>query len=611
MKKKLKSNTFNLLGRELWIYAKYQLISKIIVGLIAFPIFKLITEFLIKTSGKTNLSSGDYLGFLFSINGLGVIILSVLFLTFVTGMDINVFIIISALVKEKRFKIKIKNVLISAFKSLKYFFSPIGILLVAFIALVLPLLELGINISPMENFKIPNFVTSVIFNKPLYSVSYSLVLLILFILSLIYIFTIHFMLFENKKGLKALKSSRILLKKHWKEFIKDYILHLLKKMLTLLASLVVAFILIVLYSFISLLYTNENVLMIKLLFIFYELSAVFVFLSVPIAISILTKLFYKYNEKDGTPVKLELEDKAGYLEEDEFNRKIKLKTKIEITVVIILIMTANLLFAIVAENNFKEIFKTEINIEIIAHRGGGDLGAENTLTGIREAIKENVQWTEIDVQRTKDGQYIINHDKTFYRLTGTNKTPMEMTLSEIKKLKVKNEFTPDASPETIPSLSEVLNTAKGKIGVFVELKEKSADHKMVDDVVQMIKEKDMLDECVILSLDYEIIEYTEKTYPEIKTGFLYFFAIGELKNLKGDYLIMEEREATHAKILEIHQSNKKAVVWTVNTAESINKFINSDADGIITDHVLDVKQAIKKSKERNHLDIIIDNFRYR
>ncbi len=608
---KEKKHTFKSLGKELWIYSKYQLISKSIIGIIGIPVFKFIIDFLIKTSGRTNISSGDYINFIFSINGLGVMGIGILFLTFITGMDINVFIIISSLIKEKRYKIKIKNIIITAFKSLKYFFSPVGFFLIAVIALILPLFEIGFNISPLKNFKIPNFITSVIFTNPIYSIAYSIVLLILLILSVIYIFTVHFMLFNNKKGFKAFKNSRLLLKKHWKEFIKDYILKLIKSMFILFFTLLLVFILVLLYSFISQLYTSQNVLILKIIFTFYELSAVFIFLSVPIAISLLTNLFYKYNEKDGNSVKLEFYQKQEYLHDNDLNPKIKFKTKIEITVVLMLFMGANLLLAIVVENNFNIFFKTETNIDIIAHRGGGDLGAENSLEGIQKAIKENIQWTEIDVQRTKDGKYIINHDKTFARLTGVKKKPMQMTLPEIKKLKVKNEFNPNALPATIPTLEELLDITKGKIGVFVELKGKSADYRMVDDVVQMIKQKNMLDECVILSLDYKIIEYTEKLYPEIKTGFLYFFSVGKLKNLKGDYLIMEEREATANKILEIHKAEKKAIVWTVNTAESINRFINSDADGIITDHVLDVKHAIAKSKERNHLDIIIDNLIYR
>ncbi len=276
--------------------------------------------------------------------------------------------------------------------------------------------------------------------------------------------------------------------------------------------------------------------------------------------------------------------------------------------VLIAILGLNLILSMVAKEDLTARLKTKTTIELIAHRGGGDLGAENTVAGIQQAIDEQVAWTEIDVQRTKDDKYIINHDASFQRVAGVSKKPSEMTLSEIKHLKVKDGFKPNNPSQPVATLEDILDVAKGKIGVFVELKGETADQQMVNDVVKMIKGKNMLTECVILSLDYKIIEYVEKQYPEIKTGFLYFFSIGKMKDLKGDYLIMEERAATPENIEAIHKSGKKAIVWTVNTPKSIKKFIHSRVDGIITDHIVAVKDAINKLGNRNRLGIIIDYF---
>lgn len=114
---------------------------------------------------------------------------------------------------------------------------------------------------------------------------------------------------------------------------------------------------------------------------------------------------------------------------------------------------------------------------------------------------------------------------------------------------------------------------------------------MADEVVKMIKAKGMEDSCVIIGLDYKLINYVEQKYSEMKTGYLYFFEFGNLGDIKSDYLIMEEREATPLKISEIHSFGKKAYVWTVNTEESIRKFVGSNVDGIITDKVKAVEKA--------------------
>ncbi|WP_373808324.1 glycerophosphodiester phosphodiesterase family protein [Streptococcus ferus] len=142
---------------------------------------------------------------------------------------------------------------------------------------------------------------------------------------------------------------------------------------------------------------------------------------------------------------------------------------------------------------------------------------------------------------------------------------------------------------------------------MVELKGETADKQMVDDVVKMIKARDMVKETVLLSLDYSLIQYITKAYPEMKTGYLYYFTTGNLKDLEGDYLIMEEREATPEKIEEVQAAGKKAIVWTVNTEESINTFIHSQADGVITDYVKDVQKAVETSKKRSDLEVLLDN----
>ncbi len=604
-----KINKWSVNGRILWIYIKYQIISKIIVGFVVFPLFAFVTNMLIKNSGRTSISSGDYLSFLMSFNGVLMLLFGILFLIVVLEIDINAFIIISALAEEKRLNIKLKNIVIISIKSLKHFFSPVGIFIVMFVALILPLLEIGITMGPLANFKIPNFISSVIFNNTLYNTLYILSIIVLTIISILYIFTIHFILIDKKSMREALKSSKTLIIKNWKNFIFNYVFKMIKIFfifsLFLLCIIAITLLFSLLLSYINI---SNNVIIILILLSIFESFSFFAFLSVPIAISILTQLFYKYNITDGHIVKLNFQNKTLKLCDEKMSEKIRIKTKLKVILFLLLVISFNFIISFLMVENFDEIFKTDINMELVAHRGGGDLGAENTVEGIKQAIIEDVDWTEIDVQRTKDNKYIVNHDADFSRVSGVDESPYEMTLEEIKELRVKNEFFPEKESQEVATLEEILDVSKNKIGVFVELKGKTADYKMVDDVIKIIKDKNMLDECVILSLDYDIIEYTEKNYPEIKTGYLYYFSVGNLKDLKGDYLIMEEGEASTKNINEIHEANKKAIVWTVNTEESIQKFIYSDVDGIITDHIIAVKDAIKESKNRSHIEIIIDSF---
>ncbi len=609
MSEDIKINKWSINGRVLWLYTKYQIVTKSIVTMFLLPSFYFLSTKLIYLSGRTNLTSGNYKEFVFSPYGIILIAVGLLFLILLLGIDINTFIIISSLVKEGKLNINLKEVLFVSIKSVKYFFSPVGVLIALFVAFVLPLLGVGIKMGPFKNFEIPNFITSVIWGSKLYTAIYLTSLVMLFIIVFIYMLTIHFVLIDGENIFKALKKSRLFMKKYWKKFIKDYLLRILK---LILACIVLGVVFVSLGFLVDLIfsgvYASENISIIILLLAIVEFMTFIGFIFVPFAIARITEFFYEYHEKEGKILELKLTNKAEILTKEQQLDKIRKKTKLEIIILLSIIFIFNWGVASIMEKHFDEIFRINTNIELIGHRAGGDLEVENSVEGVEAAIREGVSWSEIDVQRTKDGKYILNHDATFKRVSGVNKTPMEMNFDEIKKLKVKNGFNPDKPTRNVASLEEILDTAKGRIGVFVELKEKSADYKMVDDVVKMIEEKDMLNECVILSLDYDMIEYTHENYPQIKTGYLYFFSTGELKDLKGDYLIMEEREATESKIDEIHNAGKKAIVWTVNTPDSMKKFASSNVDGIITDYILELKEEISNSKQRTHLEIIIDSF---
>ena len=174
--------------------------------------------------------------------------------------------------------------------------------------------------------------------------------------------------------------------------------------------------------------------------------------------------------------------------------------------------------------------------------------------------------------------------------------------------RIKDNFNIMGQPQKVATPEEFLDTAKGRIGLFLELKGRTADRQMADDIIAMVKERKMEKEVVILVSNYRLVNYIEDKYPEIQTGFLYFFALGKIGSMRADILIMEEREATSDKLYIIRQAHKKAYVWTVNSKSSIEKFVNSDVDGIITDYVREVKAAIRRRDDRTDMEIIMESF---
>lgn len=101
----------------------------------------------------------------------------------------------------------------------------------------------------------------------------------------------------------------------------------------------------------------------------------------------------------------------------------------------------------------------------IAHRGlhDGKSIPENSLGAINLAAKKGVV-TEIDIRLSADGEVIVFHDDFADRLCGVHRHPEDMTLAEIKKLRLLGTH------ERIPTLSECLNVCGGRVPLLIEFK---------------------------------------------------------------------------------------------------------------------------------------------
>ncbi len=380
-------NHQKLYFREIvWLYTKYQFITKSILFFVVFPLFQLILKWLITSTGRVSVSSGDYLPFLFSVQGVGMLVVVLIVLTLLVGIDINAFVILSALIKENKIKIKATQLLITSLKSLKSLCKLSGIFVMLYIAIIIPLVGIGISISVTENFKIPNFITDVIFNNNLYTTIYISILIVFTIITVLFIFFFHYLIIDDRNIKQSLTMSFKLIKKHWKAFIKKFLLQ------TTLVYISVMFVVVMLFYF--MLYCSQNIndlFFRRATSIFLSISLAEIFgyigmMTAPIICWRLTELFYAFNEKDGNVIQL----KQHIIIENEIPKKVK-RTKIFVFGSILILFVLNFGVALLLSTFFDEVFKPTRNISIIAHRGGGDLAAENSIKGMEEAIKHGAK----------------------------------------------------------------------------------------------------------------------------------------------------------------------------------------------------------------------------
>lgn len=108
------------------------------------------------------------------------------------------------------------------------------------------------------------------------------------------------------------------------------------------------------------------------------------------------------------------------------------------------------------------------HIMVVSHRGDWRYAPENSLAAVQRCIDLGVDVVEIDVRLTKDGHLVAMHDHTVDRTTNGKGKLSDLTLEEVKKLRLKNACGVKGSRHQVPTLEEIMTLAKGKIMVNLD-----------------------------------------------------------------------------------------------------------------------------------------------
>ena len=586
----------------------FQIFSSLVLGVLAWAVRWLIT--FVAESGGAALTTANLRDLLLSWRGPVILVLGAVLVAVFAVLEIFASLHLYDDILRGR-NVRLRSEVGRGFGSLRRFADPFGILILLYIFIAVPLCGFGFSISLTEGFYIPNFIMEVVRTNKLFNTAYWVVIAALVLVGLGGIFTLHGVVIDGRKPLQAFKDSFRLWKENWKNFVP-----------VMLLTLVVIVVLIAGFTMLNDFWMQKleakgamfpvgHVVDYRAVFdgtgtdldgemMVYRSLCALVVLGGSFLTYLLTLIGGSYLMLRLTRCYLE------YTRDDlvKWPSRSQRRGYLAKLVLLILILILIFVFAVVVGIAFDDIFHSDEPVRVVAHRTGGVMAPENSIEGLELAIDHHCYAAETDTQRTKDGYYIINHDDDFKRLTGVKKKPGDMTLEEIRQLVITDPATGATSP--VPELDGMLDVVKDRILLFLELKGATADKQMVDDVVKMIREKDCVDDVVLISLKYDIIDYAETQYPEFKTGVLMFGGLGDVSRIHSDLLILEEEMATDSRIDSIHNSGKEVYVWTINTEKGMYKFLDSSCDGIITDQIEMAERVQEKLDNRSDMKLLQD-----
>ncbi len=136
---------------------------------------------------------------------------------------------------------------------------------------------------------------------------------------------------------------------------------------------------------------------------------------------------------------------------------------------------------------------------ISAHRGGVEEGfPENAIETAANTLSQGPMILELDLRRTSDGVIVLMHDETLERTTTGAGNVSDMTFAELSALQlIDNQGNTTAF--RAPSLAEVLNWARGRALVQLDVKRTVP----VEDVVAEVVANDALSYAAVITYSVE------------------------------------------------------------------------------------------------------------
>ena len=438
--------------------------------------------------------------------------------------------------------------------------------------ITIPTINLGVKSVLAKNLFIPKFISSEIMKTNSGLIVWGLIMIVFAYLNLRLIFTLPLTAVGDENILDSIKRSWELTKTGKRKLVFTILLFEI-------IYLLIAAVLTGVITYICIYFDNDgNNPIIQTLF-FSSISGIIFFLGVISKVTVITSLITVLIDHNEISEKL-----VNNLNEN------KKKSRLVVTLTTVIIVVAVLV------NGFN-IYGNGVNknIETIAHRGYVAKGVENSIEALEGAAEVGADYVEFDIILTKDNKFVVMHDYNLKRLAGLNKQIQDMNFDEVVGLTIKQgDYT-----SKIPSLEEFVNKAKElNMKLVIELKPHGAEPSNYIDILIGEIKRLKLENYKFMSLNSKVIEELETKVPNLETGYVIPLQFGNFHHSNVDFFVIEDFSYRDRLVEQARKENKQVFVWTINNPALITKYLQSPADGIITDE----PELVKDEKDilENH-----------
>ena len=203
-------------------------------------------------------------------------------------------------------------------------------------------------------------------------------------------------------------------------------------------------------------------------------------------------------------------------------------------------------------------------VQIIGHRGARGLEPENTMRSFQKALELGVDYIECDVHITNDDHIVLMHDHTVDRTTNGSGAVNSFTFYEIRELNA-------GKGETIPTLQELLDLARGRVKLHIELKDEAA----TEPTVRLVEKNGMEEEVFFTSGNTDTLKRVQELNASISTEHIFGKppddAIDRALGVGAKRVSCHINHLTAEFVQKAHENGLQVIAWPPNTVEEAKK----------------------------------------
>jgi glycerophosphoryl diester phosphodiesterase len=227
---------------------------------------------------------------------------------------------------------------------------------------------------------------------------------------------------------------------------------------------------------------------------------------------------------------------------------------------------------------------------IVGHRGAAAHVLENTAASFSAAVRFGAGMIELDVHESLDGEFIVIHDTHLGRISPRR----DVVCQTHSKVLTSVELHGGHRLLTLP---KAFATIPKTVGVMTEIKAIRSFEKLAD-LISQERHREVL----ATSFDLTLLQKLQLCSPSLPLGVV-SKTIAKLpkarqSGLRFSDVCLDFQCLTASRVANLKREFGRVFAWTVDRPRNIQKMIDYDVDGIISNRPDEVARILRSCKDR-------------